>query len=273
MSFDPERYLARIGLTAAPRPDAEGLRALVEAQARSIAFENFDVWLGREVSIDPDRIADKLVDRRRGGYCFELNGLLRQALAAFGFDARPLLARVVVRRAPGAPPGPRTHEVALVTIDGRRWIADAGFGGGLPCRPLPLEVGPEHEQLGERLRFVEDDELGWTLQMADVASADGWRDLYGFTLERVYPADVLCANHFTATFPASPFVQGVVASCPDGDGRIILRGAQVFLHQEGQTHVEPAPEGPERLEWLRARFGIDLDVAPDELPPWSLTSP
>lgn len=265
MSFDRDRYLARVGLDAAPANGADGLRALVEAQARAIAFESFDVWLGREVSVHPDAIADKLIGRRRGGYCFELNGLLGQALDAFGFEARPLLARVLVRREPGTPPGPRTHQVALVTLGGRPWIADAGFGGGLPCRPMPLEAGTEHEQLGERLRFREDAELGWTLQMAE---GDGWRDLYAFGLERVYPSDIVCANHFTATFPASPFVQAVVASRPDGDGRIVLRGPQVFVHQAGRTHVEPAPEGPGRLAWLRARFGIDLDLGGEELPPF-----
>ncbi|MGH8506459.1 MAG: arylamine N-acetyltransferase family protein [Stenotrophobium sp.] len=265
MDFNLDSYLRRIGLDTAPSADAAGLAKLVEAQARAIAFENFDVWLGRPLSVEPEAIVAKLVGHRRGGYCFELNGLLGMALDTLGFNACPLLARVLNHHKPGEPPRARTHQVMLVTLDDARWIADAGFGGGLPCRPLPLMTDTEHGQLGERLRYRQDPALGWVLQLAD---SSGWRDLYGFSLERAYPADIVCANHYTATFPCSSFVTSVFASRPDGEGRMVLRGREVILHRGGQTRTERAPEGPARIGWLRTRFGIELDIAPDELPPF-----
>lgn len=265
MSFDLESYLQRIGLDAAPSRDAAGLAKLVEAQTRAIAFENFDVWLGRPLSVEPDAVVTKLVGHLRGGYCFELNGLLGMALAALGFDARPLLARVLVHRQPGEPPGARTHQVMLVTINDTRWIADAGFGGGVPCRPLPLEADTEHQQLGERLRYRLEPAHGWLLQMADHT---GWRDLYQFTLDQVYPADIECANYYTSTFPRSPFVTGIFASRPQGAGRLVLRGREVFIHRGGQVQTKQLPEGPARIGWLRTHLGIELEVAPDELPPF-----
>ncbi|HJL18722.1 MAG TPA: arylamine N-acetyltransferase [Sandaracinaceae bacterium LLY-WYZ-13_1] len=255
-AFDASAYLARVGLPRTPTADAEGLAALVEAQARAVAFENLRVLEGRPGSLGPAALFDVLVTRRRGGYCFELNGLLALALDAFGFEARPLLARVLVRREPGAPPGPRTHQVMLVRLDGAAWIADAGFGGGLPVRSMPLEAGTEHRQLGETLRLWRDDALGWLLQMRD---GDGWRDLYAFGLDRVYPADLEVAHHFTATHPASPFVKSAFVSRPEGEGRIVLRGDTLTVHRPDGVRRERVAGPDARRRLLIERFGLALD--------------
>src|SRR5690606_16267355 len=85
--FDPEAYLARLAIDA-PKPGADGLAALQEAQLSAIAFENLDPLTGRVPDLDPQALADKLLARRRGGYCFELNSLFGRALSAFGFKAR-----------------------------------------------------------------------------------------------------------------------------------------------------------------------------------------
>uniref|UniRef100_UPI0025F78BB1 arylamine N-acetyltransferase family protein n=1 Tax=uncultured Phenylobacterium sp. TaxID=349273 RepID=UPI0025F78BB1 len=119
-AFDADAYLKRIGLTAPPEPTVEGLNALQRAQVLAIPFENFDIMLGRGISLEPDAVFDKLVRRRRGGYCFEINGLLLTALQAFGFEARALLGRVHLM---GQTTG-RSHQISLVTIDGTHWIAD-----------------------------------------------------------------------------------------------------------------------------------------------------
>src|SRR3546814_16635827 len=92
--MDVEAYLRRIGLEQAPRPDQEGLMSVQRAHRWAIPFENFDIPLGRGISLDPAAVFDKLVVRRRGGYCFEQNQLFLRALLQLGFDARPLLARV-----------------------------------------------------------------------------------------------------------------------------------------------------------------------------------
>jgi N-hydroxyarylamine O-acetyltransferase len=93
-SFDLDAYLERVKCPAVTRATEEGLEDLQRAQLTTIPFENFDILLGRGVSVAPAAIVAKLVHRARGGYCFELNGLHVMALKALGFDARPILARV-----------------------------------------------------------------------------------------------------------------------------------------------------------------------------------
>lgn len=250
MSFDLARYLARIGLAEAPAADRAGLFALHEAQARAFTFENLDVLAGVGPSVDEDAIAEKLLTTPRGGYCFELNGLLRMALHALGFHARPLLGRVMVRRAPGEDPGPKTHLVNLVRLDGEPWIADCGFGGGLPLHPIRLEAGSRSVHLDATLRYVEG-ELGWTLQKQE---GDGWRDLYALSLEPVFPADIVMGNHFTSTHPGSPFKRQPFLSRIVGDARITLLGDRLTHHRPEGEAVETIEE-PERV--MREIFALD----------------
>jgi N-hydroxyarylamine O-acetyltransferase len=113
MSFDLDAYLERIRLPEPPAPDASGLARLQLAHRLAIPFENLDVRLGRGIRIDGDSVFAKLVTAKRGGYCFEQNQLFGDALAALGFHARPLLARVWLG-ASGVPP--LTHALSLVTV-------------------------------------------------------------------------------------------------------------------------------------------------------------
>lgn len=137
MDFDRDAYLMRVGLDHMVSTTEESLAALHRAQTFAIPFENFDIQLGRGVSLAPEMLFDKLVNHQRGGYCFELASLFGMALDAFGFERRPLLARSQRRGAPS----PRTHMVNLVRLAGREWIADPGFGPIQLRTPMPLERG------------------------------------------------------------------------------------------------------------------------------------
>jgi N-hydroxyarylamine O-acetyltransferase len=200
-------YLARIGLSGPPAPDLAGLTAVQRAHRRAIPFENLDIPLGRVISLDPDALVAKLVTARRGGYCFEQNGLFLAALRALGFEARPLLARVWLF-ATDVPP--KTHTLALVNIDSAEWIADAGFGGS-DVPPLRLRDGESSESAGAFHALVRDPEHGWMLLR------NGERQ-YSFTEEPVYPADLALANHWVATHPDSRFVRGRFVSMVRDDG-------------------------------------------------------
>ena len=132
--FDLDAYLARLEMPARPTRDMAGLARLQFQHRQRVPFENLDVRLGRGIAIDSAAVFAKLVTARRGGYCFEHNRLFLDALAALGFTARPLLARVWLG-AQDTPP--LTHTLSLVTIDGSDWIADTGFGGSFaPVMPL-----------------------------------------------------------------------------------------------------------------------------------------
>ena len=151
---DLDAYLGRIGLS--DRPD---IAEVHRAHATTIPFENLDSHRGIAVSLASEDIERKLVDERRGGYCFEQNLLLAGALEALGADVDLYLARVRY----GAPAGvirPRTHLVLGVHADGETWHADVGFGLGTLLEPLPFGPGAEHEQPGGRFRVAQDgDEL------------------------------------------------------------------------------------------------------------------
>jgi N-hydroxyarylamine O-acetyltransferase len=131
--------------------------------------------------------------------------------------------------------------------------------------PIPLEAGTEHVQYGESFRLREDEQLGWVLELE---GSDGWQDLYAFRLDRVVPADIVMANHFTSTFPASPFRRFPMLARPHEHGRITMSGDRIVHYGAGQPRVEQAPTGAELLELLRDAFHIELDVGPDELPGW-----
>ena len=257
-TFNLEDYLARVGLPNAPSADEDGLQALHEAQFMTIAFENFDIQLGRGINLDPAHLVAKLVNRRRGGYCFELNGLMLMVLRALGYQARPLLARVHL--GPGS--SGRTHQLSLVGIAGRSWLIDVGFGaGGLRC-PMPLEDGYTAEGPGWSFRLQNREPLGFMMQSLE----DGaWKDSYSFDLAHVTEGDIAVGNHFTSTAPASHFVTSRIASLPLAVGRVSLRNHTLTqLGSNGKTTREVAAGAP-YLEELAATFGIELDAQYERL--------
>jgi N-hydroxyarylamine O-acetyltransferase len=258
--FPKSQYLARIGLSKVPEVNEEGLREVHAAQSFSIPFENIDVLLRRAISLEPDDLISKLLNHRRGGYCFELNGLLHLALKSFGFKARALLARVLY----GLPdPSARTHQVLIVTIEGRDWLADCGFGGPGLCLPLPIVPDRIEEQYGESYRLRQDARLGWVLQKA---SNEGFIDLYSFddgelTLEN----DIEMANHYTSTWPASIFRLHRMCSLRKTWGRVTLSDMELNIYREGQNTSRTLPPGPQYMSALAEHFGIYSDAKYEDL--------
>ena len=252
MAFDRAAYLDRVGITAAPSPNEAGLRALHRAQHFGIPFENLDIHLGRGIDLEPAAIFAKLVTRRRGGYCFELNGLLDMALNAFGFDSRPLLARVHLEDDPSA----RTHQLSLVTLDGREWIADAGFGGGGPRQPLPLEEGASFDDGVQACRLTRREPWGWLLQTRDKRA---WKDSYSFELGVATAHDIRLGNWFTSTSPHTHFTRIRTVSRPTDTGRISLRD-QEWTEMDGDREESRTVDPVAYMHLLADRFGIDPEA-------------
>lgn len=191
--FDLPAYLQRIGLSGKP-----SLQGLHRAHVERILFENLDPLVGIPVSLAPDALARKLVDARRGGYCFEHNMLFKAALEAVGAPVEPMLARVR-NGLPPLPAGPLTHLLLRVQWGGAVWHADVGFGQGTLIEPIPFGPGGPYEQLGWRYRVVQEEHL----LVLQTDSEDGWRDLYAFSPEPVPPIDIEVNNWFTCTHPES----------------------------------------------------------------------
>ena len=253
-SFDLQAYLTRIGFAGTPTADLATLRQLHVAHLGRIPFENLDVRLGRPVSLDVAALQAKMVDSRRGGYCFEQNSLFAAALRSLGFEAETLEARV---RPPGATaPTPRTHMLLKITIDSRAWLADVGFGGDGPLLPVPLDGEPSEQPDG--LYRVDQDLDG--IRVLRLLRDGASRDLYAFGPTPALPVDFEVANHFTSTHPRSPFVRTLTVQRSTVEERHILRGRSYTVRKAG---VETAREVPdtELPHLLKTRFLLDV---PDE---------
>ena len=259
--FDPEKYLQRITLQKEVKPTEEGLRALHMHQLSAIPFENFDVLLRRPILLDPISLQDKLVSRPRGGYCFELNGLILMALEYFGFEARALLARVHLS---GSPIIGRGHQLSLVTINNREWLTDVGFGSQNMREPIPLEINQIFDLGSQRLRLVKAEHYGAMLQSFD---GDLWHNLYSFDMEYAGPGDIKYGNYYTSTHPDSIFTQDRIASLPNGEGGITLQNKTLKIKQEDTEQLIELPDDQRYLEALKHHFGIQLDASYDMLPP------
>lgn len=271
--FDFARYLVRIGLDDTPPPTAAGLSRLQGAHRLAIGFENLDIPLGRGIAIDGASVFDKLVVRGRGGYCFEHNRLLRDALTALGFECRPMLARVYLGVAPGIVT-PRTHICLAVTIDGEQWLADAGFGGSnLPL--LPITDGATaltSDGASHRLRRI--GEQGalrgqWLLERAGAPEAtDGraaahgeWQAQYAFDLGAVAEEDLEQANHWTSTRPGTRFTTLCVASIPQPHGFASMVDRNLSVHGPDGTLRHDIADAADYARTLRDVFRIALSEA------------
>lgn len=216
MAFDLDAYLARIGYGGGTAVSVATLQAIHEAQVGAIAFENIDVLLGRPLDLSAEGIAAKLVAGGRGGYCYEQNLLLLAALRALGFEVSALAARV--RMGYGGL-RPRTHALLRVTVEGSEWIADAGFGLSGLLAPVPLAAGKEVALPLVSFRVAE--EHGLEVMQARARDGD-WQDLYIFSREPQHEVDFIMANHFTSTWPRSPFIRSLIVARVLRDRRIML---------------------------------------------------
>jgi N-hydroxyarylamine O-acetyltransferase len=249
MQFDLDAYLARVGYAGPRRATRETLAALHEAHVARIPFENLDILLGRPISLEPAALQLKLVSGRRGGYCFEQNTLFRAALEALGFRVTSLAARV----RGGGVLRPRTHMLLRVDLDEGPVLADVGFGGDGPVHPVPLVPSdPGAAAPGYRLR--REDEL-WVL----TGDATGERtDLYAFTLEPHFPVDFEMANHYTSTWPRSPFVQSLTAQRSWPHRRAILRNRDLTIREGGRVQNATIRDPDHLLEVLEREFSLSF---------------
>ncbi len=247
--LDLDAYLERIGYSGALDADADTLRGLHRAHAAAIPFENLDVVLGRGIELDLERVQDKLVRRRRGGYCFEQNLLFAAVLERFGYAVTRLAARVQPSQS-----GVRTHMLLRVEAGAKPWLADVGFGASL-LEPVPMESGTTRQGgWTYRLDRAEPD-AAWLLS---AGRPDGWSEMYSFTLEPQRPIDYAVYNHYTATHPRSPFVSQIVLQRIEPDVQHALRGrALTATRPDGATETQQI-EDDELPGVLDERFGISL---------------
>jgi N-hydroxyarylamine O-acetyltransferase len=249
--MDISAYFDRVGYNGSANPTSDTLVALHTGHTFNIPFENLDVFAGKAVSLSPDALFDKLVTRRCGGYCFEMNGLFALALREIGFQPRQLLARTAFGGAYSA----KLHEVLTVEAEGVTYLCDVGYGNDGISAPLLLTPRKEQKWFLDTYRFTRDSNFGHVLQRRD---GENFVTMYAFTDNEYVPGDFEVANHYTSTHPQSFFKLQRFATKPTPTGRITLTEHRLKIVDGGKV-IERAVSGETELsDLLRKHFGLSL---------------
>jgi N-hydroxyarylamine O-acetyltransferase len=251
--FDIEAYLARIGYVGSRAATLETLRAVHALHPAAIAFENLDPLLSKRVHLDPAALEQKLVRQRRGGYCFEQNGLLALALETLGFKVTGLAARVYIKQEPGKIR--RSHMLLKVDLPEGPYIADVGFGLWVLSGPLRLLDESEQETPHGLCRVVR---AGDSFDVQTIVDGQ-WTILYRFTLEEQFLADYEVSNWYCATHPESGFTyQLMVARVAEGRRLGMLNNRLSAHYADGRTDRRELENAEEIADVLEKEFAIAL---------------
>ena len=245
-----EAYLRRIEYDGPLEPSARSLRDLQRQHLYTVPFENLDIALGVPIRLDPEALFDKVVVRRRGGFCYELNGLFRELLAALRFHVEMLSARV--GRADGSFSPEFDHMLLQVSLE-EPWIADVGFGDS-SLDPVPMRHWPAQSYASPKY-WTRPSEEAWELvRHKGSAIAPEYR----FTEAPRRMSDFAQMCHFHQTSPESHFTQNQVCSRALPNGRITISGMRLIETRDGERR-ESLLENEEQLQkCLAERFGIEL---------------
>lgn len=262
--MDAGRYLARIGLDpdTVTRPDLETLARLQRAHATTVPFENLDI-VGRGVEASrivlsvPD-LYEKIVERRRGGYCFELNGLFHWLLDDLGYDVDRIAAMVT---SDGEARPPANHHTNIVNLD-RRYVVDVGMGTPAMRVPVPLDGTPRTDDVGVEWRLTGCDRPDEQFRSECRTPGDPeWSTRYVFS-DVPRSLDYFGAtNDYLQTAPESPFTDGATVTIATEDGHRKLSGG-TLTETNGAENVERTVPDEAWSATVRQEFG--LDVAGDE---------
>jgi arylamine N-acetyltransferase len=257
MTLDLGAYFDRINYGGPAEPTLEVLQDLMTAHTGSIPFENLDPLMGVPVDdLSLEALTDKLVYRRRGGYCYEQNGLMGYALTEIGFRVRRLAGRVVWMLPPDAPLGAQTHTVLAVTFPGSQgsFLVDVGFGGQTLTSPIRLQTGNAQQTTHEPYRLNDRGE-GLVLQ-AQVR--DEWQPLYTFGTQTVPQIDLTVGSWYVSTHPSSIFVTGLMVALTTEDARYNLAGRNLTIHRADGSEKIRLDDAAAVVDALGGRFGIDV---------------
>jgi N-hydroxyarylamine O-acetyltransferase len=250
--LDIEAYLQRIGYHGFYAPTAQSLRDLQLAHLLAVPFENLSIHIGEPIVLEDDALFEKVVERRRGGFCYELNGLFAALLRSLGFNATMLAARVANGEGRFTPDF--DHMTLLVSLD-EDWLVDVGFGDSFR-EPLLIADPNEQTQYGDAYRIVSDGEHKILMERK---KGDEWKAQYRFDLQPHHYADYVKRCHYHQTSPASHFTQRRVCSRATSGGRVTLSEMRfITTSLNGGRQERVLSNEKEHETMLREHFGIML---------------
>ncbi|MEB4207638.1 arylamine N-acetyltransferase [Mycobacterium sp. 94-17] len=257
MALDLTGYFERVGYAGPVEPTRDVLQRLITAHTGSIPFENLDPLMGVPVDdLSPEALTDKLVHRRRGGYCYEQNGLMGYVLTEIGYRVRRLAGRVVWMMPPGTPPGAQTHTALAVTFPGSQgsFLVDVGFGGQTLTSPIRLQTGNAQQTTHEPYRL---NDRGDGLILEALVRGE-WQPLYILGTRTVPQIDLRVGSWYVSTHPSSIFVTGLMVALTTDDARYNLAGRDLTIHRADGSEKIRLDDAAAVVDALGQRFGIDV---------------
>ncbi|HEY0384838.1 MAG TPA: arylamine N-acetyltransferase [Pyrinomonadaceae bacterium] len=245
-----EAYLARINYQGSLAPVAETLRALQVAHLLAVPFENLSIHSGQPIVLEDEALFTKIVTERRGGFCYEVNGLFAALLRTLGFDVQMLSAGVA--NAEGGFGPDFDHMTLLVTLE-RRWLSDVGFGDSFR-EPLLLDERSVQVQGRRAYKLLPEDAHLILFQRHE---GDAWKPQYRFTLESHTFSDFaeMCRYHQTSA--ESHFTRARVCTRATEEGRVTLSEMRLITtSEEGERQERTLKSSAEYAEILSEQFGI-----------------
>jgi N-hydroxyarylamine O-acetyltransferase len=245
------QYLNRIAFEHTPTVDTDTLTRLHRQHVFQVPFENLDVHYKRRFTLDTAAVYDKIVDQRRGGFCYELNSLFLALLQHLGFQGRMISASIFDDT---GTPGPRFDHMAIVAEADTDYLLDVGFGD---LFVTPLEIASGQVQHDGRNYFrIEPHHDGYLLAM----SPDGntFQPKYTFSLQAYHISDFEPSCYDKQINPASYFVRNIVCTRPTDAGRITLFNDRLIERRHEQRLISEITDEDHRKEVLRSEFGLAL---------------
>ncbi len=252
-------YLQRINYHGSLAPTAQTLQELQVAHLLTVPFENLSIHSAEPIILDDDALFEKIVVRRRGGFCYELNGLFAAFLRELGFEVAMLSERVA--NAEGSLGPDFDHMTLLVTLNEdevpQRWLADVGFGDSF-LEPLLLDFGQEQAQGERAYTIVADGPHLILMQREGVAE---WKAQYQFTLQTYNYADYAEMCRYHQTSPNSHFTRARVCTRATPHGRVTLRELRLITTIHGQERTERLlANNAEYASILKKHFGVVINT-------------
>ena len=242
-----ERYLDRIGYSGDRRPTIALLRDLHRSHLLSVPFENLDIRLGKPIVLDQKSFYCKIVENRRGGYCYELNGCFAWLLKKLGFRVSILSARVASRSGGFSP---EFDHMTLFVRLGERWLVDVGFGDSFT---EPKQIDNKNAQKDDRY-FYKITSRKARMLVSQRPEIDGsWEPQYSFTLRPRKLAEFASRNHWQQTSRKSHFTQGKLISQLTPSGRVTLTDQKLILTRNGRRVDRPVMDSQE-FDRLLAKY-------------------
>ncbi|CAI1620182.1 arylamine N-acetyltransferase family protein [Serratia plymuthica] len=252
--MDRQRYLQHIGFAGIPQADLLTLQQLHRCHMLSVPFENLSIIYRQGIHLEEPALFNKIVERNRGGFCYELNRLFAALLKDIGFNVQFISGEIRARD--GSFGAPFDHMALKVELD-QPYLVDVGFGDSF-LTPLKITTTEQQPQTSGTFHLEQEGEV-YYLERRNGDNRSHAKTLYRFTLQAREPSEFDGMCHYHSTSPQSHFTQRLVCSRPTENGRVTLSENKLIITEDHQRHESTLHSEDERRATLMRYFGIDLE--------------